>query len=326
MRLYQTEFGLTTFFNYKTIIPASHLELLEDEDNRDYHIYGILLAPKFFYKPDSVICFSDHFEITIFSNSFEQYSEYTIPVCFAKDLNHNKLTFDGIYPYSALKVNIDDEDWLSNNDFDKTFEIQISELFDHCSNALVDRLKYKVLYIGQAYGKRGERSAIDRLSSHDTFQKILIDSQRNYPECELKLLLLEINYRVGMGIANSSIPTIKDNAADNEHIKNVTTNLPEYRQVINITEAALINYFKPEYNSTFIENFPSNKHKTYHQYYELDYNELIVEVDMEFDNFPFIELYSDTASINSVWDFIHYKINNDINRVSMYDMFQEIKS
>lgn len=73
---------------------------------------------------------------------------------------------------------------------------------------------------------------------------------------------------------------------------------------------------------TFVENFPSPKHKSYHQYYELDYNELLIEMDMEFDNFPYIELYTDTASIKTVWDFIHYKLENDENRESMYAMFR----
>ena len=45
-------------------------------------------------------------------------------------------------------------------------------------------------------------------------------------------------------------------------------------------------------------------------------------MDMEFDNFPYIELYTDTASIKTVWDFVHYKLENDENRESMYAMFR----
>jgi len=132
-----------------------------------------------------------------------------------------------------------------------------------------NKLKYKVLYIGQAYGKRGEKSAIDRLSSHETLQKILINSQRDYPEYEIKIMLLEMAYRLGFGIAHPKTPVQVTSTTDDQHIESVVTNLPIEQQVINITEAAIINYFKPFYNSTFIENFPSDKHKSYHQYYEI---------------------------------------------------------
>jgi|GEM_PF-3100290 len=37
----------------------------------------------------------------------------------------------------------------------------------------------------------------------------------------------------------------------------------EEQQIINITEAALINYFKPPYNVNFVENFPNVRHKGY---------------------------------------------------------------
>ena len=49
-------------------------------------------------------------------------------------------------------------------------------------------------------------------------------------------------------------------AKDIDHMKRVLSNLPEEQQVINITEAALINYFKPIYNINFVENFPDVKH------------------------------------------------------------------
>ena len=321
MRKYTTEFSLNVYPSFKTVIPASQLELCEKGSHK-YHIYGILLAPKYFLKEGSIVQYEDHFSVTLFSNSFDKYTEHKLDVMFASDLNHQRIQFKSSYPHSILKVDIEDDGWCKKHSFDKNIEIQITELFDLYANRLLDRIKYKVLYIGQAYGKRGERSAIERLSSHETLQKILIDAQRNYPEYEIKIMLLEMAYRLGFGIARPSVQTRKSNEEDTDHIYSVTSNLPQEQQVINISEAALINYFKPAYNVTFVENFPSPKHKSYHQYYELDYNELLIEMDMEFDNFPYIELYTDTASIKTVWDFVHYKLENDENRESMYAMFR----
>ena len=90
---------------------------------------------------------------------------------------------------------------------------------------------------------------------------------------------------------------------------------------INITEAALINYFKPEYNVNFIDNFPDENHKGYKKYYDLDYNALSVELDLEFDHAPIIQLYTSTNRINSSFDFIRYQLFNDNERSNMYEIF-----
>lgn len=55
-------------------------------------------------------------------------------------------------------------------------------------------------------------------------------------------------------------------------------------QIINVAEAAIINYFNPKYNTNFIDNFPNINHKGYKQYYDLDYNSISVKIDMEFYN------------------------------------------
>ena len=58
-------------------------------------------------------------------------------------------------------------------------------------------------------------------------------------------------------------------------------------------------YFKPEYNVNFVENFPNENHKGYKQYFELDYNSLCVEIDLEFDSLNWVQLYSDANKITT---------------------------
>ncbi|HSH52245.1 MAG TPA: hypothetical protein VK982_11040 [Bacteroidales bacterium] len=111
-------------------------------------------------------------------------------------------------------------------------------------------------------------------------------------------------------------------AKDIDHMKRVLSNLPEEQQVINITEAALINYFKPIYNINFVENFPDVKHRGYKQYFDLDYNCLVVEIDLEFDNSPVIQLYTQSNRINSMFDCVEYNLFNDPNRKNMYGIFR----
>lgn len=182
----------------------------------------------------------------------------------------------------------------------------------------------RVLYVGQSFGKTGNRTAFDRLSSHSTFQKILTELPEKHPNQHLYVYLLEITERLMM----SFVPPRKDDAEkdklDREHLRSVICDLPRENQVVNIAEAAIINYFKPEYNVNFVENFPDKNHKGYKQYFDLDYNALTLEIypDFEGELAP-IKLYSDTAELASPWQFIRYNLFNDNNRANMYEIFRE---
>ncbi|WP_323872625.1 hypothetical protein [Xenorhabdus doucetiae] len=52
-----------------------------------------------------------------------------------------------------------------------------------------DLNSYEVLYIGQSIGDSGSRSAIDRLRSHSTLQKILAQTSYDYPDKEIMLFM-----------------------------------------------------------------------------------------------------------------------------------------
>lgn len=170
-------------------------------------------------------------------------------------------------------------------------------------------------------GKDGNRTAFDRLEQHATLQKILTEYRNDHPDKHIYILLLEIQKQLAMSFDGRSKEYMKTEEESDKHMKQVCCNLPEEDQVINITEAALINYFKPEYNINFVDNFPNENHKGYRQYYDLDYNSLLVELDLEFDHAPLIQLYTSTNRINSSFDFIRYQLFNDNERSNMYEIF-----
>ncbi|APQ72887.1 TPA: hypothetical protein ACXDAY_002986 [Clostridium botulinum] len=89
-----------------------------------------------------------------------------------------------------------------------------------------------------------------------------------------------------------------------KHPKDVMSTLPEKNQIINIAEAAISTYFKAEYNTNFVEHFPSDKHRGYRRYHDLDYNYIVVELDMEFDHSPYLQLYSDENRLDTPFDNI----------------------
>ena len=184
---------------------------------------------------------------------------------------------------------------------------------------------FEVLYIGQAYGKDGQRLAQDRLKTHNTLPTILSDCNMRYPDKRIYILLLEVNpilNSVMDGINGGSVGNVEEDI----HFFNVFANPPQMNQIINIAEAALINYFKPKYNVNFKENFSNKNHKGYKQYFELDYNSIVVELDLDFDApYPDVSLISENNVIDRRNRVLQYDLDNDPNRDNMYSIFKENK-
>ena len=133
-----------------------------------------------------------------------------------------------------------------------------------------------VMYIGQAFGQ-GDRSALDRLKSHSTFQKILADAQYGYPDDEVILLGFEYEeIRVIMHLDGINPAKHRE---DGGRFFNIRNNPPTEQQVVSLVEAGLIRYFQPEYNKIYKNNFPDNTYKILEACYKLDFSGLVVEID-----------------------------------------------
>jgi hypothetical protein len=135
----------------------------------------------------------------------------------------------------------------------------------------------EVLYVGQAYAG-GNRSAIERLRSHSTLQKILADTQHSSPDDELILLAFE--YRVISFFDGINKTAIRDERDSKRFLSIFDNPLTEHQQIC-LAEAGLIRYFQPQYNTIYKESFPAEDQKLLDQCYELDFSALIVEIDTE---------------------------------------------
>lgn len=154
-------------------------------------------------------------------------------------------------------------------------------------------LGFKVLYIGQAYGKDGKRNAVDRLTKHETLQKI---SVQGIPDgYNLHLLLLEIQPENQI---ISIISGLKKRVNEDSRIsagldKLYNTNAKER---ITLYEAALIRYFQPKFNTEFINSFPSTNLKVLSDCYDKDFAAVIAEISI--DELPFM-LHTDKIGLQS---------------------------
>jgi hypothetical protein len=139
-------------------------------------------------------------------------------------------------------------------------------------------LGLEVLYVGQAYGAAGRREAPARLESHSTFQRILGEAVRRSPDREIWIVLMAFQGELVLH-ADPAVAAETSDAVNEQHIDTVLRTPITAQQKINFTEAALIRYFRPEYNETFKDTFPSPAHSSYRSCYDLDLNMVILQVE-----------------------------------------------
>lgn len=137
----------------------------------------------------------------------------------------------------------------------------------------------EILYVGQAFGKSGERTAYDRLANHSTLQRIYSEADRDK---EIWLTLCSID-DVTLNTVIAPKPQVQKTDEENDaHTDAVWArfNSPDFwgREVVTAAEAGLINYFKPKYNLIFKNNYPDPAHVHISELYQLELHSLIVEL------------------------------------------------
>ncbi|ESX42103.1 hypothetical protein NLY43_21095 [Mesorhizobium sp. C416B] len=150
--------------------------------------------------------------------------------------------------------------------------------------------KFLVKYIGQAYGKDGSRSALDRLMKHEKLQEIAIKGvPEGYRFQVLMLAIAPVNQVVT--IFN---PRAEDDSQSEKRIGQGLDKLfgTSEKERVALYEAALIRYFLPTFNREFSDSFASTNLKILQDCYEKDFSAVSAEIN--FDDFPF-SLYSESV-------------------------------
>lgn len=169
---------------------------------------------------------------------------------------------------------------------------------------LREHMAFDVRYIGQAYGKKGSRNALDRLIKHETLQKIsLTDPQQDK---ELSILLLEVEPSTKLVTAMN--PNAKSKDEDGSRIRAGIDKLfnTTEAEMISLFEASMIRYFNPQFNNDFKNSFPSTRLKVLGDCYAKDFSSVSSEIN--FDDLPF-QLCSDAVSVKNT----HF-VNNDLHK------------
>ena len=239
------------------------------------NIYFVLKRPKVTVDPNSVKIDGKKVNLDLLVHDRDG---GTINVAFELKKAKSDLKFTTGYPYNLF--------FLSDKD-DILLGARPSTLMDSYlvgDNINTPILDYEILYIGQAYGKDGKRTAIERLSSHETLQKIYTHSHMHYPDSDIWIMLANFSQQSMLFSAGSDLIKVKeeDKKIEDEKAEHMFKNkglLFTEKQKINFTEAALIKYFEPKYNIEFKDSFPNMKHKSYSECYSLDVRSITIELE-----------------------------------------------
>ncbi len=277
-RKYQTEFALNIFSSEPIIVTPADLDKLHltPDDIRECinnsNIYVILKRPRITFIPD-----------TIRIENSEVCGKVGIQL--VTGLETRDFTIRGKLPelvvgaraaaYPHTKLELFDSSGETLQSFPFTY------FMPHITADLGEHAQMEVVYVGQAFGSSGERSAAERLKSHSTLQKILADISVNQPNQEVFLALYQFEFHrfvINMDGINKAEVTGKP---DNEAMKRKLESKFKRKMRISLAEAALIRYFQPEYNKVYKTEFPQKRHKILKKLYDFDFAALFVEACVE---------------------------------------------
>lgn len=313
---------LSMYLETYQLILGSDLEMYAKEKNETFnennscHIYFILRRPKVTINPESFKTFGNKAQFDLTVHQKEGYGVINITTKFTEAKSNLELITE--YPYNLFTIK--DKEKLHMVARPSTM-IDNAEIENNVNPEILD---YEILYIGQAFGKKGNRTALDRLFAHETLQKIYTHSLTNNPESDIWIMLTSFSqvnllFSIGSDFVNSKSKNNEREDKLAEHFFNNKGFKFTENQKINFTEAALIKYFEPVYNSEFKNNFPNEKHKSYSECYDLDIRALNIEIDT---TEHIRKLFTKKAG-NKNYHSAMFEFKNDKDRLSFLGMINK---
>lgn len=279
---YSTEAQLNVTRDECVLFSLEELNVLqEDTYLDDFHIYAILARPRYSFNRSSLAVTKAGINIDLLDEdkkSFCSIMEFKRIIKFhgivLDDLNYEYLQISCEPPYTQINCTFCEskdlvaylskkmksgkiEDDIKKAMHEFKFSVHVDELIIEVYKKQNMNYDMEVLYIGQAQGREANRGAVERLKSHETLKKILIDCHTKFTDKCIYIMMFKFIEQQIMfmnGWDDTFLSTKKDDEQHHNQIVNDAINLvlnedkDRERQVINITEAAMINYFKPPYN------------------------------------------------------------------------------
>jgi hypothetical protein len=309
VRRYDKEFVLSVVVSAKYQGRQKDLERVVLPPEPTCNLYIVSKAPRLTADPGSVTLTSNgELFVTLREQVKDTFKEHHVHV---KRFTPNTagLIWHSEWPY--------DEFAILTSDGRRIFGGPVRTFFGSYELLPKPLVRHEIVYIGQAFGKTGERTAFDRLKNHSTLQRIYSEMR---PDTEIWLTLCYVSdITLHTVMDKPGRPSYKTKIEDQEHLARVLSryNSGDFweREAVTGAEAGLINYFKPKYNIIFKDNYPDPAHVHISALYELELHTLVVELQ----SFP---IYTDfrSASVQpSSLHFAHYPLGDVGELLSFWD-------
>jgi hypothetical protein len=277
VRKHFTEFGLSMVGTPYAVCRQRSLGEVEARakaDGAPLHIYTIGVRPKLTIDPDSVVVTKER----VRGRFKAQIQDKSVPIEWDVEnpFLSAELKLETAYPYNEFAL-VHPDGRVSGGDVTAVFSAFQQPGMPPTSHPCLD---IEALYVGQSYGEQGERSAVQRLRSHETLQAIYADINERTPDKDVWLILWRFNETQHMTLFPTDTVEGDDQQRDDAHIDNVLGNPVSGQQKVNFTEAAMIKYLQPPYNTIYKQQFPTPAHKSYSECYDVDLNMIAVELQM----------------------------------------------
>jgi hypothetical protein len=273
-RKYISEFGLNMQAVRVILLQQRHLELLTEDNfgpGRQCHIYAIGRRPRITFDPTAFKIRPESVSGAFVVNRREGPQIYDFEV--GNGPEDSVVRVECEYPYSDFSFR--DANGKSVIDGPVAQYLAMVGL----PQVYPEAFDLEVLYVGQAYGKDGKRTAPQRLGHHETLQKIYAEAIHRSPEMDIWIVLFSFDEWILASFDSRTDTFGTTPEEDLEHMEKVLHTEVTEGQRINYTEAAMIRYFQPQYNIEFKDSFPDQKHTSYAECYALDLNAVCVELD-----------------------------------------------
>lgn len=272
MRKYISEFALNMICNYAALVQQEELRKIKDlaKNVPDFHIYIIGRRPRITLDPQT-LKIGDQIisgELVILVEGKQIREEFA-----TRNMTGTpNLKIECPYPHNEYVLHDEHDEIIGGGKI---------ALLRGLGRKYSEYLDLEILYIGQAYGADGKRTAPDRLDGHSTLQNIYAEAIRRSPDKEVWITLCSFEPLIFASFDGITGKYGTSTEADDAHRKKVLYNPITDQQQINFTEAALIKYFQPQYNKDYKDTFPNPAHATYAECYDVDLNAVCVELDTE---------------------------------------------
>lgn len=270
---YPEEFILEFTSIDRFIFRASDVFTLHENTRQEYldrldncHVYFLTKRPRLSLVPETVQATSDtvSFDVQWSSKGAKQQCTVTVPRDYFNTAEHSFAVSP--YPHRELISYGADGKAIVH-----TLLAPATHLFDNLSDEARD---LEVVYIGKGL----RNSARDRLTHHETLQKILGDISSNDPDAEAFAVVHGFKFRKPVAVFKGIPAEITGDKLAARRKKAVEYH-PSLEEQVSLIEATCISYFQTNKYNTHYLDFPKRHLRILRPVYDADFALLSVQVD-----------------------------------------------